>query len=327
MGSAKSKSAVRNRIDQNIVNTNEINVLNEQINELVSNTTMNLANSCSAATGQIQRIDFSDCKAGGDIIIDDIKQKQLQIVSFDCIQASELNNDVSNGILNEMMAAIDTNFSTDAIAEMTSEAKASAKSGFISGRSRTDTSVDNDIQFSQVNRNRQDIQNVLKNHIANNYTVDVLNSCENAAQQKQIVDFSACQAGGDIRITDIGQDQTQRAITDCVQNSGIANQIVTRTAQNLGLEVETVAETKTKATSDARATGTAVAEGIMAGSSASSGSLISIAIIGVVLFLAVKLDLLNVDVQSAFQGNIPAIIGIIICVFILFCVLNMFGII
>lgn len=259
---SKSKSSTTNKSDTTIVNENDLKLLNKSVNDFVSNTVVSQASDCSQSMTQLQDIDFSNMDIGGDLNIGSIDQKQSAAISFDCVQLSSFKNDIANGVLNKYMNAIDNSYDASATSEMTAAAQSSAQTQFgATGKSKSDSTSNNDYKFKSVNKTKQDIQNVVENSITNNLSMEDTQSCIAGVLSSQKISTSGTKVDGSFNVGAITQNQATSMMTSCVQKKDNGNKISNDIAADLGLEVssESVVSTDTKmaasSTSEASNTG------------------------------------------------------------------------
>ncbi len=88
MGGSSSKSTTTNEYNTTIVNNSDLQLLNKNINNFVSNTVVNQAASCSSSITQLQNVNFSHIDSAGDFTVDGVTQNQKAALTFDCVQLS-----------------------------------------------------------------------------------------------------------------------------------------------------------------------------------------------------------------------------------------------
>lgn len=258
-GSATSRSTQNN--NTNIVTNNDLTLVNKSINDFISNTIVTQASKCSAAIQQLQKIDFSNVKLTGGIDIGEISQTQTSNITFDCVQLSQIKNDIANGVLEQIANAIQANYTTDAITKMAAASQASGSSGFASTPGIDTTSIsENNYNFNAVTNINQNIENTIKNSITNNMKSDTIQNCISNISATQSVNFSGA-SGTYIKIGLIRQDQAASLLASCIQSQGIANAVTNTIVRDLGLQVSNTGTVKTETQMEA----TSKAETVNAG--------------------------------------------------------------
>lgn len=235
-GSASSSNSSVS--DTRIVTNNQLNLLNKNTNNFVANTIINQASVCSAGLNLNQVIDLANIAVGeGDINLN-TSQEQNAAISFSCVQLSEFQNNIANGILDEMASALSNTFSTSALSEMAQAASASGSSGFAStGGPSTSSSNSTNYNFYQTTNIDQNLQNILENSITNNLSLSDISNCISQVNNYQTVAASGLSTDkGNVNIG-IRQNQAATIVSECIQNKGIANAITNNAAKTLGLQV------------------------------------------------------------------------------------------
>lgn len=249
MGNSKSKSTTTNTYNTTVVNQSDLNLLNENINNFVSNTVVDQAASCSATVTQTQNIDLTGFTAKGDITIDGVSQNQKAAITFDCVQLSAFQNDIANGVLTQYMDAIKNSYDTSSIAQMTAAAQTSAKNEFgTTGGSSSNSKSNNTYNFDSKTIVNQDIQNIVQNSITNNMSLKDMQDCMSSVKNTQnitVKDFES--TDGNIKILNLSQTQAADLYAKCMQEKNNANKISNNIVTDLGLTVTTEAKTTSSA--------------------------------------------------------------------------------
>lgn len=268
MGGSSSKSTTTNKYDTTVVNNNDLKLLNESVNNFVSNTVVDQASQCSASITQLQNVNFSNINTTGDFTVDGVNQNQKSAITFDCVQLSAFQNDIANGVLTKYMNAIENSYNTSALANMTASAKTNSQDQFAStGTAKSSSNSNNDFKFNSTTNVNQDIENIVKNSITNNMSLSDLQSCMADVKNSQSINFSDIKTGGNFTVRALSQTQAADLYAKCVQEKNNGNKISNQIASNLGLTVSTEATT----TSTAEMTSTSTAEALNVGALQSAG--------------------------------------------------------
>ncbi len=266
MGNGSSR--VRQKYNTKIVNRSDIEMFNEHINDFVSNIVMESAAQCSANLTQIQTFDASNVLTGGDF---NLKLNQLQkgSVTFGCLQTSAMTSEVSNGILGEMLAALENNFDTDVLADMAATAETEQESGFLGALGMSaHSSVDVDSNINIKNEMNKSLRNTVKNLIENNLNLETLQECLNGIKQRQDIILRNITARGNADI-ELSQEQTADIVAECVQQADFTNNMINEALTRFDIKIDESSTTRTDTRIDTAVRteqiGTGLFEGIGAG--------------------------------------------------------------
>lgn len=262
MGSSAS-STVNQKYDTTIINKSELDVLNKNVNDFVSNTIVKQASACSSSIVQLQNVDFSNMEVDGDFTLDGVEQGQTSALTFDCIQTSELNNDVANGVLAEMTNALKNNFSTEALDKIEAAAEAEGSTGFgATGGVNTDSTVNLDVKFTNITDTKKSIKNIMENSITNNLDMSSTQDCIANTIQNQSVNVSGTRVRGNATIKAIKQTQAATSVSNCVQKQSVASKIVGDVVSKLGVQVDETNSVVKKTDTSVSATATSKNSGL-----------------------------------------------------------------
>lgn len=240
MGGSSSKSRTTNKYNTTIVNNNDLDLLNQNVNNFVSNTVIDQASKCSSNITQLQNINISKIRSEGDFSLGDLNQTQKSAITFDCVQLSAFKNDIANGVLTQYMDAIKNSYDASTVAKMISTAQSKSKNQFgTTGNSKSSSDSNNEYNFSATTNVDQNIQNVVKNAITNNMKLTDMQDCMSQVLNSQTVNVSEVDVGGKFDIRAISQNQAAEMYAKCIQEKNNGNNISTQVATDLGLQVTT----------------------------------------------------------------------------------------
>lgn len=268
MGS-KSSSTSNQKYSTTYVNTTDTNLLNENVNNFVSDTVNTQAKNCSASISQIQNIDISGIKLDeGDFTLEGTNQNQTSGISFDCVQVSEFQNDIGSGVLTKYMDAIQNSFSTDAIDKMEATAASNAKNSMGGTGSADASSKTNvDYSFNNTNTTKTNIENVVKNAISNHLTLESINNCTSEIHNSQSVKITdVTLKNGSVKLGVLSQTQGADMMTKCMQSNSDTNKVTNAVASELGVTLDS--ENKQTKTTDIKTTSTSEATNLGVGDAA-----------------------------------------------------------
>jgi hypothetical protein len=239
-GSASSSNSFVS--NTNIVTNDQLAMLNKNSNNFVASTVVNQAAKCSAGMNLTQTVDLSDMIVGGDLDYS-ADQSQDAAISFSCVQVSSFQSDIANGIMDKMVGALNSSYSTEALDKLSQTAKASGESQFGGTGPDVTANTNATYNFNQTTNINKNIQNVLENSITNNLNLNDVSDCISQVNLAQNTNFSGANVRGNAKIG-IKQSQAAKAITDCIQKKGIATSITNQAVKDLGLTVSNAADVK-----------------------------------------------------------------------------------
>jgi hypothetical protein len=250
MGNSSSTSSVDNTSNQLYINKTTVDVINKSSNDAVANALIKNNASCSTVNDITQQISFHGCKVGNDINLTGIKQEASITVDFSCVNAFKAEQEMAQSLLSELVGDIQSKMDAKSINVMNTKAETQAKTSGINpfgGSSSADSNVKNTYNLSVLNQSNTAIQNVIANSIQSNFEVESIQNCigQNAINQKQ--DYSYCEAGHNLNVSELEQKAGISAVVDCVNKSGTVNAVINAAGSSLGLSV--VDDTKVQSTS------------------------------------------------------------------------------
>uniref|UniRef100_A0A6C0I181 Uncharacterized protein n=1 Tax=viral metagenome TaxID=1070528 RepID=A0A6C0I181_9ZZZZ len=165
----------------------------DTLNDIVSDTILSSTQICTSSNGTTLTLDFSDFRAGRDIVFDGINQSANITHNFSCLQDSTQNATMQTKIFEKLEQA----------------AKAAAESGI-----GISAAVSENIT-----------QSVGK--IKSNFNLSQVATCVANNTQSLFQEYKRLNAGRDIRISNLSQAIIVNQITKCIQsNSAVTEQLV-----------------------------------------------------------------------------------------------------
>jgi len=238
-GSSSSHVTTTNENNQTYINKNTLNMLNENVNEASANALIKSNQSCVSAGDISQSISFRGCKIKGNLNITGVRQKAIITVDFSCVNVFKAEQEMAQAMMSELMGAIKSGMDAKAQNAMDNFAKSEAMSaGLFSGSTNASTDSNNKFNLTVQNDNTTNIQNIIKNSINSNFNVESVSSCVSELKIKQDMDFSGCEVGGDVNMSDVEQNGSINAMVKCLNNSGVGQEILNKAATGLGVIVE-----------------------------------------------------------------------------------------
>lgn len=243
-----NKASSTSRVENNlvVVNENDVSLLNTQINNLITTSIVNSAKSCSASISQIQNIKLKDIKVKDDVTIT-TDQTQSSVLSFECIQYSELRNDISQEIINKIMTVLTENNNVKIIDTLNAISKAKIETKglpmSIANTSSNDQTVINNTRIEDISRTY--INQVVQNTVCNNFkTEDIQNAVSNVNNQ-QDVSIEKVDVEGKFMAV-MSQSQGAELMLKVIQKSDIGNKITTTLIGALDVKKEKTTEIDVK---------------------------------------------------------------------------------
>lgn len=253
MGSSKSKSTITVENNTTIINRSDINILNKNLNQVTANVTKNSTQKCSNSVDVQNVIDFSNAVIEGDLNIGVLSKDNPCKVeldtkatsNFECINASDMQNDIGSAMIDHMMNNIDNKASNEALTKMIANADSKAETGFLGiGASSSSSNVNNINRYTQVTDNKKNLTNVMKNVIENNMTVNDVASCINEVRTKQGFDASGTLIKGKVNMCNFTSNVVVDSFGKCLNKSGTTSKITNDIAKSLGVTIKEDVESK-----------------------------------------------------------------------------------
>jgi hypothetical protein len=239
MGGSSSKASVKVENDVTVVDRQTVNLLNQSMNQLITNNMIKQAATCSGGAFSLQDIVLEDLVSEGDINIG-VNQKAKVLLNFSCVNASEIKDTVSASMINDMMAQLQSSSTQEAINKMAAAASTESNSGFgslVSAPANSDTNTEMTNRYNALSEKTKNITNSISNSIVKNFSVDDVKNCISSVTAQQKVRVKGAKARGNINAV-ITQDSAVEAITSCLNQSGIASNVVNNALTKLGVQVK-----------------------------------------------------------------------------------------
>lgn len=251
----KTQAIVKTESNTLIMTENDFNSLSENINEMVSETTINQAKSCSASINELQSLIIQDITCAEDCVITG-NQSATSNLTFDCLQQSEVANKIGNQMVQEMMMSMQNKLSQEVLDKLDAAAEAASKqSAFSTASANADSETSTVRNYKSVTTNHQNIEQVLKNSVANNFKQENISTCIATTVTDQSAVAQNVKAGRNAYIA-LNQIASASLFADCIQKDNVGNSVSNAVMNTLGVEVvnESKIESKTEASSSAAAT-------------------------------------------------------------------------
>ena len=270
---SKSKLKVTQTANYKTVNQNDVNIIVNDVNKLIQDTFVKSAQNCSATTSQTQDVAIGDIVATGGAKVDigGIKMDQNTKLNFSCVQANKLRTDIGNEIAARFISDLQTNTSTEMLANLNAVASQKAESGalpLLSPPVTTKGEQTQTIDFVSMTQNSKNIEKNLQNVIQNTITYDNVANCIAKLNQQQtlkIGNIVGTDAGTILNLGGITLSQTLDSVSKCMQTQDLSSQIVNTVLSSM--DVKVVDTTTTQMTGDATSdiTQEAISKGPLSG--------------------------------------------------------------
>lgn len=303
MGNNQSvTSSVQNISNQLYINRSTVNQLTQQLNSVIANTVVKNAVSSGGDIINSQSIIFKNISTSGSFTIDDASQKQSAAITFDALNKTEARNESASQFMQQALTDIKSIVSTDILSKMESNAETTSKTGFGSGgifeKDKTHSEAINTANVSAITENVQNISNILKNRIENNFTTDVLTSCLTNINNSQIFAVENVTVGGDFLVHNMTQDQAATAVSQCKSITNSTNNIITDTLNACDVKVDESNSLKSETSETGESKTASEKSGFFEGLSKifSLDSLLSVlllSIIGIIVFIVVVIIIIK----------------------------------
>jgi hypothetical protein len=238
MGSSSSKTSVTNTSNQTYINQTTVDIINKNTSEAVANALIKNNASCSTVNQISQNISFHGCKVAGDMVISNVKQDAMITVDFSCLNAFKAEQEMAQAMLSELVSDLQSKMDAKSLNDMNTKAETQAQSsgiGFLTGSSSSSSNVNNTYNLKVVNESNTAIQNVIANSVQSDFTVESIQECiaQNAIKQNQ--DYSNCEVGGNLTVSELEQKAGISTVVSCVNNSGTVQSVMNKAANEIGV--------------------------------------------------------------------------------------------
>ncbi len=250
MGNTESTTNVYSQNNQLTMNSNSFNSNVEQINSNISNTTVEMAKSCSAAMNNNQAITIKNMNVRGDFNLD-AKQDMTAALTFTCVQANDVRQASGSNIITGITDSVANSADNQMIQALESAAKTKTDAGFGAiGNFESNSNVTTINNTTTVNQSVVNLNKVIKNVVESNFNTKTIDDCVARVMNRQDLDIQNVNVGGNANMV-IDQKMAATAMGECIQKSGIGSEILSGATSALGIKV--VNENKSTASQESKA--------------------------------------------------------------------------
>lgn len=261
---SKSESSVKQSYESLTINESDINILSQQTNETIVNAIIESANNCTSESINLQNVELVGLRSTGKITIG-VKQKQQAVLSFKCVNETNIRNDMVISMVKTILGNIERTNTTDIMAKLESEAKSQSEVQFapsFGNTMETKSNVEQDIKLKTINKNYTNLRDIVINKVENNFNVDTIQNCLTRVRNQQSVSARDIYSGQEIEVL-IEQEQASEIITNCINNASIGNTVLNEIASTLDIKVKESSSTKSVTDASAIATAESKQKGIL----------------------------------------------------------------
>jgi hypothetical protein len=258
-----SQSAVTQTSNQLVINQTDIDIVNQQMNNVIVNTIVTNAQSCSATINNNQNIILKGL-SGTDINIT-TNQTQQAVLDFKCVNASTVTNDSSISMLLQIVQNLQQTNTTDILTKLNAAAASSAQSQFqptFASNTKSNSNLTQSANYQSFSQTHMALTNLITNTISHTFTTNNVSNCLTSAIQNQTVEVYDIKAQKTINAV-ISQDQGVQLITNCVNTSGVASKMTNGIASELGLTIQNTNATSTNTGMEGTSESSALQKGIL----------------------------------------------------------------
>lgn len=266
-GTQSSNASVTQENNIITVNKSTVDLLSQMINKTTSDTVVNQAQTCSAASNTTLKTLFTDLHAQGDIIIDNTMNSRVTL-DISCVNSSTISTQVSANVSSDVSAQIDTVFKNMAAQAAAGTATSSSSTGWNPFAAMMNSASSSDVKqyntATTTNDAKTVVSSMIQNITATTFTTNVMNELKANVATAMSAEYSKMYAGRNINITSL-MDSVQSIIAQQVTQMGIGNQVTSKLLQTFNVATSTSATTETTQTTKAEAESKAASKGLLEG--------------------------------------------------------------
>jgi len=241
-------------VETNTITKNEIDVLNEYINETITNNIIESAKKCTSTVYGEQKVTISNVTAEGDIEIGG-EQEQDFAISFECVQSSDVRSETSIDLVNKIIEQLKASNDTKVLDKLNEIAKTKLETTenietpgkYLPDLAKLGDDVSSDTEIRNKttvqNESLTSLKNIVKNSVINNFSTKDVSEFVGKVGLSQVTKYDTITSRTGKVVLRYGQKQASNVILKTVQDSKVSNNIV-NTIMN-GLDLKTDTEVKT----------------------------------------------------------------------------------
>jgi len=251
-----SSSSITNTISNYTVNKSSLEVLNQQVNNFVSNSVTTAASSCSASSTAIIETKIGDiiAKGKGNKIKVGIDSEQDTALTLECLQQSIQQTNISNSLAQSIMTNLTQSVSADVLNKMVAAGEAKNEQGFGANPfASASSTVNMNLSNTNITDTNRKLSNLISNSVESNVKNEDIKKCfleMAAAINNKVGDIMAIGENNEIELQ-LTSKQTAKAFANCKQLTEQTSAVTTSLAVSCGLTI--VDDSKTKTSNDTQA--------------------------------------------------------------------------
>lgn len=240
MGGGSSKAMSKTKFEQNtfIASETDMTAINKNINESVTETTIESAQRCENQVDVKQTIKFRIKGVMGDVnLTGNIQEAEVEI-NFECVNTSDIQTKIQNNISNMMSSAFENSMDVDIFADFVRKADTSSEVGGLlnSGSSESKNEDETVINTEIYNKNKATMKNIIKNKTRETITYDMVSECVNKIRVAQEQEFVIEDVRGNVNYMDNAQKVIIDSYAECVNEMNIGTEIIKKIVNDSGLK-------------------------------------------------------------------------------------------
>ena len=247
---ASPPTIAENIIENTTITQAKLDILNEQINNAITQTTLNTAATCSTTSINSQDNTVTLGNITNSTIKDSSTQAQTSKIDFSCVQAQAIIGKTQTDVVNTMVNALKNNFSAESLAKMAARAEVDTQTvagAPPSGASANAINIAKTINKTDIN---QRLVDSLINNVTSNMNQETVASCISRAQNIQNSALKAENVSGSEIDLSKSQTQVSSSFVNCMQEQSLGSEIINSSMKSLGITIDKNSSTKNQTTQD-----------------------------------------------------------------------------
>ncbi|AYV76892.1 MAG: hypothetical protein Barrevirus3_12 [Barrevirus sp.] len=297
-----------------VINQSDINVLNKTVNNITMNLMIDNAKSCGASILQSQDIGVGNLTVGRGTKVD-IGQEQTAKMNFTCLQKDNVQVDIINKIADTLKQQLNNSANTDIINKLQANVQAKTQDQWASfpwANASANTDVKEKINTYVKNNTKVSLNNVIENATFATFKNTNVQDCLSKVIQSQKQTFGSITAEDGATLS-LKQQQSTDLLAQCIQESNIAQSIMTDVIKfadlNLQIKKDTNVDNSMETVQEAEATKQGFFQGVSGfftgifGSYAGIASAICVILALCLCFLLIMLFFFGKSIKSLFSSD------------------------
>jgi hypothetical protein len=258
MGNGGSKSSNKTVINNNTINTTDIQALDKTTLNVGVDVLNKAAQNCSSTVAQNNACNFGNINTAGDFNFSSAQTNSAQ-TNLSCINDQKVSADMTNAMMSSVMGSLDSLNNTSSGGALNAAAQAKSETSFGATGGGSTSNVNGEITNNITNDTKVVVQNILENNFKQNFTAETLSNCINRTTQNNEIKFGDVDA--DKANIACVQTNTLQQVTECKAMQDAISSTIMNAVKDLGFEVkadntsETKSDATTASTAESKSTG------------------------------------------------------------------------